>query len=334
MKNAEKMQVCGMEAKPGERAYGSFELIELADGTKVEVPVVLANGKRPGPRLYLGAAIHGDEVGGIGIVGDVISKVDLEKVSGQIVCVPVQHPLALYSDHRLPLAQFLKSPLDQAPADAWLCFPGDPGGNLAERLAARLFELITECDYAIDIHTPTRGGRYVPIAILPHPTLDNFEQSETLADALEPGYVTYNRQGIYVRDGVLCVEATRAGTPCFTFELGEGGRLEQEVVRTGYRCIMNAMQGLGMIDVPRHAPSRTYRITEFLGIRARHGGLLHTHTTLGEEVKEGELLCSIVNIFGEEVERSVAPKSGVFVRSTTLSTVGTGDRVATLGLLE
>lgn len=334
MTDSENMKICGLEAGPGERAYGSFVLIELADGAKVEVPIVLANGARPGPRLYLGAAIHGDEVGGVGIVGNVITDLNLEALSGQILCVPVQQPLALYSDHRIPLAPFLKSPLDQAPADAWLCFPGDRGGNLAERLAAHLFGLITQCNYAIDIHTPTRGGRYVPIAILPHPSLEGFAQSEALADALEPGFVTYNREGIYVRDGVLCVEATRAGVPCFTFELGEGGRLEREVVATGYRCVMNALQGLGMLDVPRHAPERTYRITEFLGLRAQRGGLLLTHATLGQEVDEGDVLCTIVNIFGEEVERTVAPRPGVFVRSTTLSTVATGDRVATLGLLE
>ena len=29
--------------------------------------------------------------------------------------------------------------------------------------------------------------------------------------------------GFYVADGILCVEATRAGLPAFTFETGEGG---------------------------------------------------------------------------------------------------------------
>jgi hypothetical protein len=40
-----------------------------------------------------------------------------------------------------------------------------------------------------------------------------------------------------------------------------------------------------------------------------------------------------VNIFGDEVERFVAPQDGLVVRTTTLSTVSTGERVATLGLV-
>jgi uncharacterized protein len=77
-----------------------------------------------GPRVYPGAAIHGDEVNGIAILARALKQIDLQRLAGSIVCVPVQHPLALHADPRLPLAQFLRSPLDQAPADAWSCFPG------------------------------------------------------------------------------------------------------------------------------------------------------------------------------------------------------------------
>jgi hypothetical protein len=44
-------------------------------------------------------------------------------------------------------------------------------------------------------------------------------------------------------------------------------------------------------------------------------------------------LCRVVDIFGDEVERIVAPVDGLLVRATTLSTVTTGERDATLGLL-
>ena len=74
-------------------------------------------------------------------------------------------------------------------------------------------------------------------------------------------------------------------------------------------------------------------MSDFLGLRAKRGGLLFTEMELGSEVGSGDLLCRIVDIYGDEVERVVAPVDGVFIRSTTLSTVSTGDRVATLGLL-
>ena len=312
----------------------SIPALELADGTQISLPLVLINGKSPGPRLYLGAAIHGDEVTGTAILARVLAAVDPALLSGSIVCVPVQHPLAVHADHRLPLAQFLKSPLDQVPADAWTCFPGDPSGNVAQIMAATLFRLIEQCDVAVDIHTPTRGGRYVPIAILPHPDLGQAaEKAFALANDLGTGWIMRGRSGMYVSDGILCVEATRAGVPCFTFEIGEGGRLEEESIATGTRCILNALRSLKMITGEIDRPPQTHIMREFLGLRAQRGGLLFTKKRLGQAVKAGDLLCAIHNVFGDEVEAVVAPCDGLLVRTTTLATVSRGERVATLGLL-
>ena len=308
--------------------------MELADGTEVSIPLLLMNGTKPGPRVYLGAGIHGDEVTSIALLSRAIREIDPQRLSGSIVCVPVQHPLALYADHRLPLAQFLKSPLDQVPADAWTCFPGQADGNLAQIVAATLFRLICQCDYALDIHTPTRGGRYVPIAILPHPGLGAAAQkAEELAYALGAGWIMRGERGMYVSDGILCVEATKAGVPALTFEIGEGGRLEEESVVTGARCVLNLLRSLKMIDGDVAVPAQTHLMRDFLGLRARRGGLLMTEVQLGQAVKQGDVLCRIISIFGDEVERVVAPSDGLFIRATTLSSVTTGDRVATLGIV-
>jgi predicted deacylase len=319
---------------PGARARTHLDLVELADGAKVRLPVVVINGARPGPRLYLGAAIHGDEVNGVAILSEALAELDPHALAGSIICVPVQHPLAFYADHRIPLSQFMKSPLDQAPIDAWTCFPGDPNGNLAQIVAASLFELIRMCSCAIDIHTPTRGGRYVPIAILPSMSLGpKAETAAWLAEQTATGYLMRTNIGMYVSGGILCVEATRSGVPSFTFEIGEGGQLERAMIDEGVRCIRNALVGLGMIAGERRLPATHYVMREFLGIRARRGGLLHTLAPLGSVVKRGDPLARIVDIFGDTVETALAPEAGVFVRSTTLSTVSTGERVATLGLI-
>ena len=328
------LDVAGISVAPGTRRRHSIELTELADGTRVSIPLDLINGAQPGPRLYLGAAIHGDEVDGVGILFRALADVDPKRLRGSIVCVPVQHPLSFHADHRLPISQFMKSPLDQAPADAWACFPGASDGNLAQGLAATLFEMVKTCDWAIDIHTPTRGGRYVPIAILPHPSLgESHARAEAMAHAFGSGWIMRTDTGFYVADGILCVEATRAGVPAFTFETGEGGRLEEGVIDDGAVYVRNVMKWLKMIDGDPVPPEKTWVMKEFLGLRAQRGGLLLTRARLGDIVDEGEHLCSIVNIYGDEVETIAAPARGVFVRSTTLSTVSRGERAATLGLL-
>jgi len=120
--------------------------------------------------------------------------------------------------------------------------------------------------------------------------------------------------------------------PCFTFEIGEGGRLEEEATETGLRCVLNAMRHLGMLPGPLEPPPITVRMHAFLGFRAGRAGLLTTDVKLGDRVKAGATLVRIHSIYGDLVETITAPRDGIFVRSTTLSSVLSGERVATLGL--
>ena len=101
------------------------------------LPLLLINGAFPGPRLYLGAAIHGDEVSGVEILFRACAQVQPATLAGSLVCVLVQNPLAFQAEHRVPLGLYLKSPLDQMPIDPWRSFPGYAEGNITERLAGR-----------------------------------------------------------------------------------------------------------------------------------------------------------------------------------------------------
>jgi predicted deacylase len=325
-------RVAGVSVPEGKLVRGSLELVELPDGSRVSLPLALIHGARPGPTFYVGAAIHGDEANGVVIVARLLASLDPSALAGRLICVPVQNPLAFQADHRVPVGLFLKTPLDQAPIDPWTTFPGDPAGNITERLSHTLFSLIRQCDAAVDIHTPTRGGRYVPITILPHPSLPAYAEADALARAFGSGYVMATDEGMYVRDGILCVEATRAGVPCFTFEIGEGGRVEEEATATGLRCVLNAMRHLGMLLGAPESSARSFRMRRFVGLRAGRAGLLTTDVELGARVKAGATLARIHNVYGDLIETIAAPCDGLFVRSTTFSAVLAGERAATLGV--
>jgi predicted deacylase len=327
--------LAGVTVPAGTAVRHALPLVELSDGLRVSLPLLLVNGARPGPRVYLGAGIHGDEVTGVALLARALQAVDPARLAGSLVCVLVQNPLALHADHRIPVGHFLKSPLDQMPIDPWSCFPGNPAGPLAEVVAHALFGLIRDCQWAIDIHTPTRGGRYVPISILPPASLGaDARRAEELAVAFGSGYIMKTATGMYVRDGILAVEATRAGVPCFTFEIGEGGRLEPEAVATGARSVLNALRHLGMVPGAVEPPARAVRLREFAGVRSTRGGLLYTEAARGDMVRAGARLGRIESVYGDEIEVIAAPVDGLFVRVTTLSTVAAGERVATVAVLE
>ena len=106
-----------------------------------------------------------------------------------------------------------------------------------------------------------------------------------MAHALGTGWVMRGESGFYVSDGGLCNEATRVGIPALTFEIGEVGRLEEDSVATGARCVLNLLRFLNMNDADIKKPVTTQVMREFLGLRARYGGLLITEAELREAVQ-------------------------------------------------
>src|SRR3982074_3232391 len=124
----------------GRSVETKLRTIELADGSWVDLPLLVLRGARPGPVFYIGAAFHGDEVNGVEVATSFARSLDLKSLSGTVLMVPAQNPLALQAQHRVFVGHYLKSPLDQSPNDPWISFPGDANGNMAAQLAHFIYD--------------------------------------------------------------------------------------------------------------------------------------------------------------------------------------------------
>ena len=49
----------------------------------------MINGRKAGPKLWLSAAIHGDELNGVEIIRQVIEQVQPEYLKGTLIAVPI-----------------------------------------------------------------------------------------------------------------------------------------------------------------------------------------------------------------------------------------------------
>jgi len=330
----ETFRLAGFELKRGNRLETRLRTLELADGSWVELPVIVLSGARPGPVFYLGAAFHGDEVNGVEIATRFAGEVDLAELSGTLLVVPAQNPLALQAQHRYFVGHFLKSPLDQSPADPWISFPGDADGNIAAQIAHKLFQvLIRHADYFIDIHTPTTGGRYAPFAFLPPPDIGApAEAAEAMAKTFGADFILSTREGLYVSEQSPHVVMARRGAVAMGVELGEGGRLESEITERGLRGLRNVVRSVSMLPgavetFGRHEVIRSMHVS-----RAHRGGLVHLKTKLLDTVREGDIVATITNLFGEVTEEIRAPISGPIVRIATLPIVSAGERVIQIGV--
>ncbi len=106
--------------------------------------VHVLHGSRPGPTMFISAAIHGDELNGVEIIRRVLRTLQPGNIGGTLLCVPVVNAYGFIGRSRyLPDRRDLNR-----------SFPGSPNGSLAARLA-HLFlnEVVKRCQIGIDLHT-------------------------------------------------------------------------------------------------------------------------------------------------------------------------------------
>ena len=114
----------GMAVRPGERALVDLALPKLNSHTSLSMPVHVVHGRRDGPRLFICAALHGDEVNGVEIIRQVLGQKALNRLNGTLVAVPVVNVYGVIHQSRyLPDRRDLNR-----------SFPGHESGSMAARV--------------------------------------------------------------------------------------------------------------------------------------------------------------------------------------------------------
>src|SRR5690606_16411871 len=86
----EKTLVLGGEIiLPGERKIVNLAVASLYDFTNLSISVEVIRGLKPGPSMFICAAIHGDEINGVEIIKRVSKRISIKKLSGTLFLVPI-----------------------------------------------------------------------------------------------------------------------------------------------------------------------------------------------------------------------------------------------------
>lgn len=295
---------------------GTRTTIELPVGrlythAPVTMPVHVVKGKRSGPRLFISAAIHGDEINGVEIIRRVLKLPALKRLQGTIIAVPVVNVHGLINHSRyLPDRRDLNR-----------SFPGSEKGSIAARLAYLFMqEIVSQSTHGIDLHTGAIHRDNLPQI---RANLDD-EETEKLARAFNvPVIISSN-----LRDGSLREAAAEYGIPMLLYEAGEALRFNEVSIRAGVKGIINVMRTLEMLPASR---SITKQQTEPVvarsssWIRAPDSGILRAMVALGSRVKKDTLLGMVADPFGETETSVTSTFSGIVIGRTNLPLVNEGD---------
>ncbi|MEM1178538.1 MAG: succinylglutamate desuccinylase/aspartoacylase family protein [Acidobacteriota bacterium] len=282
-------------------------------GADITIPIVVWRGLKPGPSVFLTAAVHGDELNGTGAVHQLLSSPPFALRAGTLISAPVVNLLGFERHSRyLPDRRDLNR-----------MFPGSSRGSLASRMARVIFdEIVGRADFGIDLHTAALHRTNFPNvrADLSVPALASLARAfgtELIVDSLGPS-------------GSLRRSATKVGCPTLILEAGEVWKVEPAAVAYAVRGVTNALIHLGMVEGELERPPYQVTLQDRRWIRARHGGFLRFHVSPGELVDRHQPIATHTRLTGETVSQIKAPRGGIILSMTTLPSVAPGDPICHL----
>jgi uncharacterized protein len=304
------LEIGGVEIKPGETKRIKLPMPRLYTDTSLAIPVHVQRGRRSGPTLFVSAAIHGDELNGIEIVGRLLKNKALQKIRGTLIAVPMVNVYGVLNQSRyLPDRRDLNR-----------SFPGSKKGSLAARIADLfLQEIVAKCDVGIDLHTGAIHRSNLPQI---RANLDD-DKTRELAKAFGIP-VLLNAD---IRDGSLRQCAAELGTKVLLYEAGQALRYDEFSIRAGVKGIINVMRHIGMLNKSR---SKGHQIEPFVArqsgwVRASESGLVNHISQLGDHVQKGAVLAIISDPYGTELDKILSPAEGVVIGKQNIPLAQTGE---------
>ncbi len=304
--------------EPGRRRSLELPIARLSTGTSLNLPVEVTNGRYRGPRIWVSAAVHGDELNGVEIIRRLVRRVDPRSLAGTLIAVPIVNVFGFVNESRyLPDRRDLNR-----------SFPGSARGSLAARLANLFLRtVVAHCDVGIDLHTAGGERSNVPQV---RGDLDDPE-TRRLAESFGAPFLVEAR----LRDGSLRQAATQMGKRVLVYEAGQVRRFEEHCIEVGTSGVLRTMTALGMGDwgvpFPRDRPVLVRRTT---WVRARRSGIALLEVELGDKVEQGQVLGTIGDALQSRPSRITAPVTGWVIAVTLDPLVSQGDALVHLALAD
>ncbi|TXH03098.1 MAG: succinylglutamate desuccinylase/aspartoacylase family protein [Nevskiaceae bacterium] len=304
-------EIAGQSIARGENRMVHVPVANLYTNTPVTLPVRVVRGIKPGPVMFVSAALHGDEIIGVEIIRRLLRLRELRDrgtLCGTLLAVPVVNmPAFLQQSRYLPDRRDLNR-----------SFPGSESGSLAARLA-NLFlkEVVGKSGFGIDLHT---GAIHRPN--LPQIRAD-LANPDTLRLARAFGVPLLLNSA--PTSGTLREYTTRKGIPVLLYESSEALRFDEQCIRIGVRGVVNVMAELGMVPTQPTQKVEPVAARSSTWVRSPASGILRAQAALGDLVKSGQVLGMVGDPFGEVEAPVVCGTDGVVIGRLKLPLVNEGD---------
>jgi len=313
MKNTRPITILGEVILPGESKTIDMEIAKLHNTARLKIPIIIQRSKIDGPTVLFSAGIHGDEINGVEIVRQLITKKINKPKKGTIICIPIINMFGFINMSR----QFPDG------RDLNRVFPGSKKGSLASRFAYHILtEIMPLVDYAVDFHAGGASRFNAPqIRLAP-----NSPELKELADVFNAPFTLFSKNIA----GSFRNSSQKLNVKMLLFEGGKSLDINESVADAGVNGVKRVLAHLDMLDPKQlieKQGSNTIYIEKSGWIRAKCSGLLHDQNTIGSFVKKGTVLAIITDPFGKFERKIKAPNDGYIINANLSSIVYQGDAI-------
>ncbi|WP_404286985.1 succinylglutamate desuccinylase/aspartoacylase family protein [Microvirga sp. RSM25] len=303
---------------------GVLRVGDAPDGSPLNAPVIIVQGEKDGPVVWLHGCVHGNEYSGTYIIHGLVRELDTTRLSGTVVALPVLNVSAFRSKQRMsPYEGYNGGDLNRQ-------FPGDAGGTLTQQMAYELFEPLKRyADVLIDFHTALTPD--VRWALFPRVDGEAGALSEKVARAF--GY----RDTLPAPDNILAgsamMTAAKAGIASFIVECGGKNRsFTDESVADAVGRLHNVLRALGMEEGEVSPQEPMNYFSNFEWVTATEGGLFQRSVGCGDTVEEGSVIGQYYDVFGNPRAQARSPKAGIVLAIHPGPVMATGETLIHIGL--
>jgi len=305
----------------GTKKSGWLPISTRSDGSPFGLPLNVILGKEKGKTLVVEACIHGDETEGALAAVTLMKDIDPTLLTGTVIIVPVVNIRAYETGTR-------GNPDERYNYDMNRLFPGNANGSVSQRIVHTYFnQIVKRADIVVSFHGG--GGLFY---LINRVMVSKDPKSIELAKAMGPDWKRLHESH---HPGTLLVECAQEGIPAVIAELGGAcNRLSEPLMKNVdcfTRMLRNVMKHLGMIEGDA-VYAKEWEFLKGTNVRCRYGGLIipTEKCRINTEVKEGDHIVSIVDLFGDELDKVLAPQDGTVLGVPASPVAYPGNNILTI----
>jgi len=312
-------------AQAGKKATGFIQVPAGVDAA-INIPVIVINGAKPGPKLAIVAGAHGTEYASIIALENLAQSVDAAELSGTVIVLPL-----------INLASFAQKVPHLNPVDGKnmnRMYPGKADGTQTERASWNIArQVIEKSDYLIDLHGGDLDENLRRYAYWPQTgkdQLDSASRAMVLAFGLDHIIIQKNQAPAVPGATSISRFAEDQGKPTIIAEAGHAGTTDAADVEALVRGCKNVMRHLKMLAgtvTPLDHPVWLGPITT---VRSEQDGIFYPLVVPEAYVQRGMIVGYVTDYFGNKLADVTTPISGVVTYICSVPSMKKGDTAANI----